>query len=208
MSSDDDSNNASGTQLPVLNDNNNNLRLEPLQNNGSQLEVLQHIIGDGISTNDYNRIMEVESQLSTQEQKRSYLIRLYDTVEQIPLSRETLNNISTVVRTTIVRNVKFVQDENTSGLSKEAIEKVRKFPSFWKPDLTKERSLQMDIFNEFPDLSNGTLYYKVQAWKGMREKVINSIRGHRNNTHTSIQNSIVSGKSISLNFFGKLNNII
>ena len=194
MSSDDDSNNASGTQLPVLNDNNNNLRLEPLQNNGSEVEMLQHTIGVGNQIIDYNRIREIESELSTHEKKRSYLIQLYDTVEPIKFSKETLSNIATVVRTTIVRNVKFVQDENTCGLSKEAIEKIRRYPSFWKPDLTKERSLQMDIINEFPNISDGTLCYKVQAWKGMREKVIHAIRAHRNNTHTLIQNSIVTGK--------------
>ena len=165
-----------------------------MQNNGSEVDVLGDIIGIGNSVIDYNRITELESGLTTYEKKRSYLIQLYDNVEAIQFSNETLSNIATMVRTTIVRNVKFVQDENTCGLSKEAIEKIRKYPSFWKPDLTKERSLQMDIINEFPDMSNGTLYYKVQAWKGMREKVINAIRSHRNCSQTQIQNNIVSGE--------------
>ena len=194
MSFEDENNSVAGIPLPVLtNNNNNNSRIESLQNNGSEVEVLQHMIGNRNPIIDYDRITEIESGLSTHQQKRSYLIQLYDTVEAISFSKETLNNIATVVRTTVVRNVKFVQDENTCGLSKEAIEKIRKYPSFWKPDLTKERSLQMDIINEFPDMSNGTLYYKVQAWKGMREKVINAIRSHRNNSQTLIQNHIVSG---------------
>ena len=176
MSFEDENNSVAGIPLPVLtNNNNNNSRIESLQNNGSEVEVLQHMIGNGNPIIDYDQITEIESGLSTHQQKQSYLIQLYDTVEAISFSKETLNNIATVVRTTVVRNVKFVQDENTCGLSKEAIEKIRKYPSFWKPDLTKERSLQMDIINEFPDMSNGTLYYKVQAWKGMREKVINAI---------------------------------
>jgi len=177
MSSEDHDNNRVGLAIPHPdnNNNNNNSRLEPLQNNGSEVEVIQRMIGNGSPTIDYNQITEIESELYTYEQKKSYMIQLYDTVEAIMFSRETLSSIATVVRTTIVRNVKFVQDENTCGLSKEAIEKIRRYPLFWKPDLTKERSLQMDIINEFPDMSNGTLYYKVQAWKGMREKVILTI---------------------------------
>ena len=144
---------------------------------------------------DYNSIVDIERKLLSHDEKRSYLIQLYDSVEARSFSKETLSNIGTIVRTKIVRNVKFIQDENTCGLSKEAIEKIRKYPSYWKPDLTKETSLQMDIFNEFPDMTNGTLYDKVQAWKGMREKVIHSIRAHRNATQTQIQSSILSGKS-------------
>jgi len=105
-----------------------------------------------------------------------------------------LDNIGKLVRTNIVRNIKFVQNEHTSGLSKEAIDNARQFPSFWKPDLTIAHSIQADIFNHFPNLCNGTLKEKVRAWLGIRDKVMNSIRGHRNATQTAIQNSIVEGK--------------
>ena len=60
--------------------------------------------------------------------------------------------------------------------------------------MTRHQSLQVDIFKEFPDMINGTLYDKVQSWKGIRENVLKSIRGHRNATHTSIQYSVVEGK--------------
>ena len=194
MSIRDNENNTTGIPIPDVNNNNNSI-VEPFSRNGSEVEVIQRVIGEGNPIIDYNRITEIESQLSTHDQKRSYMIQLYDTVEAIIFSKETLSSIASVVRTTVVRNVKFVQDENTCGLSKDTIEKIRRYPSFWKPDLTKERSLQMDIINEFPDMSNGTLYNKVQAWKGMREKVIHSIRAHRNATQTQIQSSILSGKS-------------
>ena len=193
MSIRDNENNTTGIPIPDVNNNNNSI-VEPFSRNGSEVEVIQRVIGEGNPIIDYNRITEIESQLSTHDQKRSYMIQLYDTVEAIIFSKETLSSIASVVRTTVVRNVKFVQDENTCGLSKDTIEKIRRYPSFWKPDLTKERSLQMDIINEFPDMSNGTLYYKVQAWKGMREKVIQTIRAHRNCIQTLIQNSIVTGK--------------
>ena len=60
--------------------------------------------------------------------------------------------------------------------------------------MTRQQSLQVDIFKEFPDLINGTLYDKVQSWKGIREKVIQSIRGHRNACQTSMQCSVVEGE--------------
>ena len=195
MSTENDFNNMPGIPIPVVNNVRNSSHIEPLQNNGIQLEIVQHLIGNGNGIVDYNSIVDIERKLLSHDEKRSYLIQLYDSVEARSFSKETLSNIGTIVRTKIVRNVKFIQDENTCGLSKEAIEKIRKYPSYWKPDLTKETSLQMDIFNEFPDMTNGTLYDKVQAWKGMREKVIHSIRAHRNATQTQIQSSILSGKS-------------
>ena len=49
--------------------------------------------------------------------------------------------------------------------------------------------------NEFPILKKATLHKKVQAWMGMREKVREAIRGHRNQVNTAMQNSIVTGKN-------------
>lgn len=83
---------------------------------------------------------------------------------------------------------------HTSGLSKDAIEETRKYPSFWKPDLTISQSMYNDILSEFPQLKRATLSTKVAAWMGMREKVKQSVRGHRNAVQTSIQNNIVAGK--------------
>ena len=79
-------------------------------------------------------------------------------------------------------------------MSKEAIDNIRRFPSFWRPDLTTERSIQNDIFNEFPEFSQATLFKKVRIWMGLREKVIQSICSHRNTTQTAIQTSIVGGE--------------
>ena len=125
--------------------------------------------------------------------KKNFLIHLYNNSNPRNLGKETLDDIGRIVRNIVVRNVKFIRDENNSGLTKEAIESLRKFPSFWKPDLTTEHSLQNDIFKQFPDLNNGSLESKVEYWLGMREKVLTSIRGHRNATQTSIQSSIVEG---------------
>ena len=40
---------------------------------------------------------------------------------------------------------------------------------------------------------------------GTREKVINSIRSHRNTTQTAVQTSIVEGEFISVKYLFKLN---
>ena len=165
--------------------NNESIRTQNLQNT---------------SENENNEIQEIvdvvaeESNLRTQNEIRNYLITLYDISVPIAFNAETLNTIGTIVRNKVVRNVKFVLHEHTSGLSREGIERSRNYPSFWKPDLTNNRSIQSDIFSEFPDMADATLQYQVQAWIGMRDKVLQSIRSHRSTTQSSIQVSIVNGK--------------
>ena len=130
----------------------------------------------------------------TDEEKRVYLIKLYNKTKHVELPKEYLDDIGKQVRTNIVRNIKFVPDEHTSGLTKNAIEDSRKFPSFWQPDLTVRNSLQNDCFSVFENMSNAPLKEKVQAWIGMRMEVVKSIRMHRNNTRNALQKSIVEGK--------------
>ena len=101
-----------------------------------------------------------ESQMSDRE-KREYMIKLYSTLKCEQLNKETLDDIGKVVRTKIVRKIKFIPDEHTSGLTKSAIKNSRKFPSFWQPDLTISHSLQNNCFENFPTVSNGTLRKKV-----------------------------------------------
>ena len=133
-------------------------------------------------------------------EKRQYMIKLYATLKYKQLNKETLDEIGKIVRTKIVRKIKFVPDEHTSGLTKSAIENSRKFPSFWQPDLTVTNSLQNDCFQNFPSISNGTLKKKVLVWIAMREKVIESIRSHRNSTQTALQRNIVEGETFYMKF--------
>ena len=62
--------------------------------------------------------------------------------------------------------------------------------------MTTGQSMYSDIMSEFPQLKRATLATKVAAWMGMREKVRQAVRGHRNAVQTSIQNSIVAGKCV------------
>ena len=146
-----------------------------------------------VSTNSINELLEKEAAFSKEEMD-TYLIELYNTVTPTKYNNETLSNISTIVRNSVVKKIKFIDNEHTSGLSKDAIEETRKYPSFWKPDLTISQSMYNDILSEFPQLKRATLSTKVAAWMGMREKVKQSVRGHRNAVQTSIQNNIVAGK--------------
>ena len=128
--------------------------------------------------NDIDDIVDTitqESELTTQDDIRAYLINLYDTLTPMKFNNETLLTIGTVVRNKIVKNVKFIEHEHTSGLSREGIIRARSYPSFWKPDLSVQHCLQTDILNEFPDMADATLAYKAQAWVGMRDKVLQSI---------------------------------
>ena len=121
------------------------------------------------------------------------MIKLYNNTKCETLPKEYLEDVAKQVRKHIVRNIKFVPDEHTSGLTRGAIENSRRFPSFWQADLTIENSLQNDCFDMFTNIANGSLKKKVQAWIDMRMEVVKSIRMHRNNTRNAVQKSIVEG---------------
>lgn len=178
------------------------LRMETTQEDeeSSRLTRLSSITADSSiverveTTNcDDKELLELESKMGEIE-RRNYIISLYENKRKRVFNIETLNTISSIVRNNVVKKVKFIDNEQTSGMSKEAKEETKNFPSFWKPDLSLTRSLQNDIFHEFPELSSGTLDTKVRAWMGMRDKVRKAIQGHRNAVHTAIQTDIVEGK--------------
>lgn len=148
---------------------------------------------NNVTTASIADVLLKESRLTTSE-RHAYMIELYNTVQPTQYNPETLTNISTIVRNIVVKKVKFIDNEHTAGLSKEAIEATKNYPSFWKPDLSVERSMYSDIMREFPFLKNATLVTKVGAWMGMRNRVRQAIRGHRNAVQTSIQREIVLGK--------------
>ena len=151
-----------------------------------------------VQNNNATEISKISNEVNVDnlsiDEKREKLILWYGTKQELKMNKETLDSVGRFVRKSIVRNIKFIENEQTSGLSKEAIDNIRRFPSFWRPDLTRERSIQNDIFNEFPEFSKATLFKKVCIWMGIREKVIQSICSHRNTTQTAIQTSIVGGE--------------
>lgn len=141
--------------------------------------------------------MEEENAMD-RDSKRRLLIQVYQTCEPFPYNRETLTSIGKTVRRVIVRKVKFIENEHTSGMTKEMIENTRKFPSFWQPDLTCTNTIQSDLFEEREELRNATLKVKAIAWMGMRTKVMSSIRQHRSAVCTSIQSEMLDGMLLFL----------
>ena len=128
------------------------------------------------------------------DEKQIALVQLYNYVKPMNILKETMETIGRIVRYHVVRNVKFIPDEHTTGLSRDAINAVRKFPSFWNPDLTIKKSIQWEIFNKIEEYEKGTMLKQVRSWLGMRENVLQYIRNHRNVTNTNIQRSVVEGK--------------
>ena len=164
-----------------------------LDNSLSQMgDSIINSVENESEVNSVSTLLSEESNMTT-EQKKRYMINLYQTVSPTQYNNETLSTVATIVRTDIVRKVKFIGIEHTNGLSREAVEETRRYPSFWRPDVTEEISLQHDIFKEFPDLQNGSIRSRVKAWMGMREKVRLVIRSHRNTVQTAIQQNIVEG---------------
>jgi hypothetical protein len=147
-------------------------------------------------TNSSNstRSSECTPSLENVEENQKKLVQIYNTGEPWLLNKETLNNIGKYVRNVIVKKIKFIEGENTTGLSKEAAERTKRFPSFWQPDLTKLNSVQRDIFREYPEFDKQSLEVQARAWMGMRTKVKKEIRAHRNNVQSHIQRGIIAGK--------------
>ena len=158
----DDDNHSRISMLSSSDSSGVNLRYGQQNNNTTSITSV-------VSTNSINELFEKEAKF-TKEEKDTYLIELYNKSTPTKYNSETLSNVSTIVRNSVVKKVKFIDNEHTSGLSKEAIEETRKYPSFWKPDLTITQSMFNDILSEFPQLKKATLSTKVSAWMGMREK--------------------------------------
>ena len=134
-----------------------------------------------------------EQQMDLDTQRR-HLIETYQTCEPYPYNKETLASIGKIVRQVLVKKVKFIEHEHTSGMSRQMIDKTRIFPSFWQPDLTQQNNIQSDLFREFEELQRSSLKTKAIAWMGMRRKVLKSIREHRNTVCTAIQQDMIAGK--------------
>ena len=138
-------------------------------------------------------IISSEQQMDLDTQRR-HLIETYQTCEPYPYNKETLASIGKIVRQVLVKKVKFIEHEHTSGMSRQMIDKTRIFPSFWQPDLTQQNNIQSDLFREFEELQRSSLKTKAIAWMGMRRKVLKSIREHRNTVCTAIQQDMIAGK--------------
>ena len=92
-----------------------------------------------VTINNNTQIQRNEATLSTPDQTQIYLVDLYKKLSPRKHTKEIIDKIGRLIQKSIVRNITFIDNENTCGLSKEAINKTCNYPSFWKPDLTKKR---------------------------------------------------------------------
>ena len=93
----------------------------------------------------------------------------YATLPATHFSPEGKAQVRQIVNQFIVRNVKFVKNEYTDRMSSEKKNQVKRFPSFWEPNLLEENSMHKDIFKHM-HMEKELIQTKVQYWKGMRNK--------------------------------------
>ena len=144
------------------------------------------------SEDTYQVEYEDESNM-TEEQKKELMIKSYTKLKPMIFSKESLRIVRENVNTYIVPKVKFITGEHTDHMSREQKEKIKRYPSFWQPDLMKENTLQSDILSKLCT-DDMNIQQKVRYWKGICHKVLETIRVHRSCTSQRISDEVVPRK--------------
>ena len=140
----------------------------------------------------FNLCSRDESTLSIIEKQQ--LMRLaYQYSDKITMNRESLQTVRRIVNQFIIPFHKFISGEHIDNYSTKAAEKLREFPSFWKPDFTQETKCKLhnEIFTKVGGMTNLPLVVKVQYWMGLQSKVLQSIRDHRAQVGAQLQKKVV-----------------
>ena len=129
----------------------------------------------------------------TDEQKKELMIKSYTKLKPMKFSKDSLRTVRDTVNTYIVPKVKFITGEHTDHMSREQKETVKRYPSFWQPDLMKENKLQSDLLSKL-SAEDMCLQAKVRYWMGICTKVLDAIRIHRSSTSQRISLEVVPRK--------------
>ena len=121
------------------------------------------------------------------------MIKSYTKLKPMIFSKESLRTVRENVNTYIVPKVKFITGEHTDHMSREQKEKIKRYPSFWQPDLMKENTLQSDILSKLCT-DDMNIQQKVRYWKGICHKVLETICVHRSCTSQRISDDVVPRK--------------
>ena len=121
------------------------------------------------------------------------MIKSYTKLKPMKFSKDSLRTVRDTVNTYIVPKVKFITGEHTDHMSREQKETVKRYPSFWKPDLMKENTLQSDLLSKLC-AENMCLQEKVRYWMGICHKVLDTIRTHISSTSQRIYLEVVPRK--------------
>ena len=143
-----------------------------------------------------------EQNLNANE-KRQLLDLAYQIADDRSTNKDSMAMIRRLVLSNIVQRTKFIEGEHLDALPLERKNKIRDFPSFWRPDFSTESKcrLQMDLFKRIAGLDDANLVTKAQYWMGVRLKVLSVIREHRATTCNFVKQKIVEGKLDILLFF-------
>lgn len=158
-----------------------------------------------INDEEDNTHME-ESETDKTEKLVNLMKHAYAIAPPREMNNAGLSDIRKICNKYICSKVKFIKHEHLFGSTKVVQEKLKSFPSFWEPDVTKEKSMAYDIMSKCHGFAEMSVWNKVRLWKAVRAKVIQTIRAHRNTVQTKLQKSIVPAL-IELNRIGANDNL-
>ena len=121
------------------------------------------------------------------------MIKSYAKLKPMKFSKYSLRNVRDTVNNYIVPKVKFITGEHTDNISREQKETVKRYPSFWKPGLIKENTLQSDLLSKLC-AEDMFLQAKVRYWMGICHKVLDTIRTYTSSTSQRISLEAVKRK--------------
>jgi hypothetical protein len=151
----------------------------------------------------YTFLAQKPEQNLNANEKRQLLDLAYQIADDRSTNKDSMAMIRRLVLSNIVQRTKFIEGEHLDALPLERKNKIRDFPSFWRPDFSTESKcrLQMDLFKRIAGLDDANLVTKAQYWMGVRLKVLSVIREHRATTCNFVKQKIVEGKLDILLFF-------
>ena len=142
------------------------------------------------------------------DDKRNLLNLAYQIADDRSTNKDSMAMIRRLVLSNIVQRTKFIEGEHLDAVPLKQKDKIRDFPSFWRPDFSTESKcrLQMDLFKRIGGLENASLVHKAQYWMSVRLQVLKVVREHRATTCNFVKQKIVEGKIyIRLNCFTRYN---
>ena len=133
----------------------------------------------------------------TLEEKRNLLQSAYKLLQPTKFSNEQLRTISDIVNEHIIHRVKFVENEFLRLKTKEEKEAVKKFPSFWQPDLVgSKNNIAKDVLARLPHLKDKSILAWAATWMGISKTVLDKIRYSRNSLHNYLKQSVMNGEEV------------
>ena len=121
------------------------------------------------------------------------MIKSYTKLKPMNFSKDSLRTVRDTVNTYMVPKVKLITGEHTDRMSREQKETVKRYTSFWQPDLMKEHTLQSDLLSKLSS-EDMCLQAKVRYWMVIFHKVLDTIRIHRSSTSQRISLEVVPRK--------------